>query len=341
MNSVAILGSGMVTGVGFDAPSSCAAIRVGITGFVETRFMFAGEWLIGCPVPFEEGWTGREKLLRMLVPALQESLSAAEGVPPAEIPLFLCLAELTRPGRLDGLDVSMLCEAEDRLGFRFHASSGVITAGRVGGADALEQARRSIASGSRRCIVAGVDSYLVGATLTDYEKRRRIMTADNSDGFIPGESAAAVLVGPSKQAASAELRCLGLGYGHETATVESEEPLRGEGLAQAFRAGLADSGVNWPQLDYQISAMSGEQHGFKEVALAVSRTIRPVKHGFDIWHPGDCIGEVGAAIVPCMLGVALTAARRRYAPGPGVLCHAGADDGQRSAIVLRYEAVLA
>src|SRR5262249_8643740 len=33
--------SGMVTGVGFDAPSSCAAIRVGITGFVETGFSWA------------------------------------------------------------------------------------------------------------------------------------------------------------------------------------------------------------------------------------------------------------------------------------------------------------
>src|SRR5438132_12315051 len=54
LSPVAILASGMVTGVGFDAASSSAAMRVGITGFVETRFMFAGEWLIGCPVPFED-----------------------------------------------------------------------------------------------------------------------------------------------------------------------------------------------------------------------------------------------------------------------------------------------
>ena len=80
MNPVAILASGMVTSVGFDSASSCAAMRVGITGFVETRFMFGGEWLIGSPVPFAESLRGREKLLRMLVLALGECLAAAGGV---------------------------------------------------------------------------------------------------------------------------------------------------------------------------------------------------------------------------------------------------------------------
>jgi hypothetical protein len=36
-----------------------------------------------------------------------------------------------------------------------------------------------------------------------------------------------------------------------------------------------------------------------------------------------------------MLGVALAAARRGYAPGPGVLCHLGDEDGARAALVLR------
>jgi 3-oxoacyl-[acyl-carrier-protein] synthase I len=333
---VAILASGMVTGVGFDAASSCAAMRVGITGFVETRFMFAGERLIGCPVPFEEGWRGREKLLRMLLPALRECLAAAGDVTTREIVLFLCVSEPRRPGRFAKLDDALLEEAEERLRDRFHPESGVIATGRVGGATALDHARQAIASGRRLCIVAGADSFLTAETLVHFEKRRRLLTADNSDGFIPGEAAAAVLIGPPS-AATAQLHCLGVGFGTEHATVESGEPLRGEGLAHSFRAALADARVDWTKLDYQISAVSGEQYGFKEAALAASRTIRPVKHGFDLWHPSDCIGEVGAAIVPCMLGVALTAARKRYAPGPGVLCHAGADDGRRAGIVLRFD----
>jgi 3-oxoacyl-[acyl-carrier-protein] synthase I len=340
---VAILASGMVTGVGFDAASSCAAMRVGITGFVETRFRFAGEWLIGCPVPFAQGWRGRERVLRMLVPALAECLRGAGNVPAREVVLLLCVAEQARPGRLDGLDETLVRDVEERLETRFHPESGLIAGGRLGGADALDQARRTIASGRRQCIVAGVDGFLLGPTLTDFEKRRRLLTADNSDGFIPGEAAAAVAVGPPSDspAGSPELHCIGVGFGTERATVESAEPLRGDGLAQAFRGALSDAGLDWSKLDYQIAAISGEQYSFKETALAAARVIRPVKHGFDLWHPSDCIGEVGAAIVPCMLGVALAAARKHYAPGPGVLCHAGGDDGRRAAIVLRYDAVAA
>ena len=60
------------------------------------------------------------------------------------------------------------------------------------------------------------------------------------------------------------------------------------------------------------------------------------KEEFDIWLPVDCIGEVGAAIVPVILGMALAAAKKGYAPGNGVLCHFGNDDGQRAAMFLSY-----
>jgi 3-oxoacyl-[acyl-carrier-protein] synthase-1 len=336
VNPVAILASGMVTSVGFDSASSCAAMRVGITGFGETRFMFEGEWLIGSPVPFGDNVRGREKLLRMLLLALGECLNAAGGVPTSDIVLWLCVAERGRPGRLEGLDGTLLRDVEERLGSRFHTESSVVSDGRLSGATALDQARRTMTSRPGLCIVAGVDGLLVGQTLTDFERRRRLLTASNSDGFIPGEAAGAVLIGPASSATAPLLQCLGIGYGTEGATIESEQPLQGNGLAQAFRSGLADAGIDWAQVDYQISAVSGEQYGFKETALAALRTVRPVKHGFDLWHPSDCIGEVGAAIVPCMLGVALTAARKSYAPGPGVLCHVAADDDRRAAIVLGY-----
>jgi len=48
MTPIAILGSGMVTGVGLDAPSTCAAMRAAISNFAETRFVVpGGEWLMG------------------------------------------------------------------------------------------------------------------------------------------------------------------------------------------------------------------------------------------------------------------------------------------------------
>ncbi|RSK41019.1 hypothetical protein EJA01_00195, partial [Rhodovulum iodosum] len=47
-----ILAAGMVTAVGLDAPSSCAAMRAGLDGFCETEFVGPdGAWLVGAPVP--------------------------------------------------------------------------------------------------------------------------------------------------------------------------------------------------------------------------------------------------------------------------------------------------
>ena len=57
----------------------------------------------------------------------------------------------------------------------------------------------------------------------------------------------------------------------------------------------------------------------------------------DLWHPADGFGYTGAAALPLMLGVSLTAGRKRYAPGPLVLAHAAHDDGRRAAMVLRME----
>ena len=88
--------------------------------------------------------------------------------------------------------------------------------------------------------------------------------------------------------------------------------------------------------DYRITDANGEQYVFKEAALAITRILRVRKEEFDIWHPAECVGEIGSAVVPCSLGFALTASRKKYAPGNCVLCHFGNDAGERGAIVMSY-----
>jgi len=120
--------------------------------------------------------------------------------------------------------------------------------------------------------------------------------------------------------------------------------LRADGLVEAYRAMHADGGVTLDDADYRYTDCNGEQYGFKEDRLAISRTVRKLKYRFDHLHPADSIGEVGAAVGPCVFGLALTAARKGYAPGSetqatpgrGVLCHFGNDDGERASLLLRY-----
>jgi 3-oxoacyl-[acyl-carrier-protein] synthase-1 len=222
----------------------------------------------------------------------------------------------------------------------FHPESRLIENGRVGGIEAIQMADGILSKRrGRQCLVAGVDSFLNAATLSAYHSRQRLLTPRHSDGFIPGEAAAAILLEKASPRGGAPLAIQGWGFAREEAGIESEQPLRGEGLAAAIRASFSQSGLDYHSIDYRICDANGEQYPFKEAALAMARTLRVRKESFDLWHTADCIGEVGAATVPCALAVAWHAAVKDYAPGPGVLLHVGNTDGQRAALVLRQQAV--
>lgn len=330
----------MVTGVGGTAPATCAAIRCAIDHFVETRFVdLGGEWIVGSPVALDRPWRGLPKLVHMVVPAIRECLRDIAPEAVSAIPLLLCLAERTRPGRLEGLEDRLFGAVEVELGVRFHSHSRVIPAGRVGIGLAVDLARNLIhREGCRYCLVAGADSYLAGPTLEAYDVRDRILSARNSNGFVPGEGAAAVLLAVPAEVGSPELLCLGVGLGHEKASIESDLPLRADGMVDAIRKAMADSGATLADTDYRLTDLSCEQYGFREAVFAFNRVLRVRKEEHEIWHPADCIGEVGAAVGPTILGIALAAARKGYAPGPGVLCHFSNDDGKRAAMMLRYSA---
>lgn len=329
---------GMCSAVGLSAASSCAAIRVGITGFGETAFRFDGDLLQGAEVPLDRPWRGRTKLLQMAVRAIRECIEGLPITSLREIPLLLVLAEMDRPGRLQRLDKSLLDEVMELCGGIFHPDSRVISNGRVGGVEAIEAASVFLARArGGSCLVVGVDSLLNAVTLRAYHERHRLLTIANSDGFIPGEAAGAVLLEAAASRAETRLAIRGWGFAREEACIESELPLRGEGLAGAIRESFACGGVDYTGIDYRICDANGEQYPFKEAALALARTLRVRKETFDLWHTADCIGEVGAATVPCALAVAWHAAEKGCAPGPGILAHFGNTDGQRAALVLRHE----
>jgi 3-oxoacyl-[acyl-carrier-protein] synthase-1 len=331
-----IVASGMVTPVGFHAASSCAAIRVGIDGFQETRFEFDGDFIRGGVVSVDDV-ASRDKLAWMAVSAVDQCLTRDPRASREDTAIALCVAELERPGRFPGLDDALLAQVCSRVEQpeRLGAHRKLFQSGTLGAVQALVWADEIFTRGAAdHCVVAGVDSYLSGPTLASFHAAGRLLTAKNSDGFIPGEAAAGVLLSRSS-AAPVAVECVGIGWGQEPALPGSGEPLRADGLTQAYRAALQAAGCGFPALDYRLADIAGEQYAFKEAALALLRTMRVRKEAFTIWHPADCVGRVGAASVPLVLGVALAAARKSYSPGPGALCHFTDDTGLRAAAVLR------
>lgn len=333
---LAVLGTGLVTSVGLSAPASCAAFRAKLTNPTETRYVDAdGQWIMAHQVKLQQPWRGLDKLAQMASLAIDEALA---GVPREEwprIPLLLCVAEPDRPGRTDGLDDRLYAGIEAALGTRFAPTSAIVAHGRVGAAVALAQARTQLAkAGVSQVVVAAVDSLLSDATLTHYGQSDRLLTEGNSNGFMPGEAAGALLIGAPAGTAG-ELLCTGIGFAREPAPLGSGEPLRAEGLSQAIKAAVADAGREMHEIDFRITDNSGEHYYFKEATLAIMRTLQVRKEEFDFWHPAECTGEVGAASGTTMVAAAKAALDKRYDRGRHILLHMANDAGQRAALVLQ------
>lgn len=335
--------TGMVTAVGLDALSSCAAMRGRLDGFAETRFVGAGsDWLIGAAVPLPRNWIGPKRLAHLAAGSIIEIL---RQYPMAEqhLELILCLSEPDRKGRpvqhSDGFAKLVLEIAE----LPPETVVKIVEHGRPSGFVALERARKSLATNQAKYVlIVGVDSYLTGPSIAYYLGAERLLTPKNADGFIPGEAAAAILISTS---APGPLALTGLGLAREEAFIYNEleedglhRPLRGDGMTSAYKAALDQAGTTMAGIEYRIGDLIGEKYFFKQSALAALRLERGRSAFQDFWSPGENVGNVGAAVVPLMMGMALIAAEKKYDMGSPVLIEASGDDGACGAAVLRARA---
>jgi 3-oxoacyl-[acyl-carrier-protein] synthase-1 len=332
---LALGGVGMVTSVGLNAAATCAAIRAGVRNMSETSFVGASaEPLMAAQVSLPRPWRGRTKLVKMLSAAIRDCVSDLPEEDREGLPLLVGMAEHDRPGRLESLDETFVEEVESETKLRFSPrATGVVALGRVSGLVALERVRTLLLNdGFARVLVAGVDSLLVRTSLSALLDEDRLLTSENSNGFIPGEAAACVSVEPASTN-SPTVACVGMGVAEEQVTIRSGEPFRAEGLTRAIVSALADAGIDLAACGLRLTDLSGEHYYFRETALALSRILRR-EGARELWHPAECVGEVGAAIGPILLGYAAIAARKDYLPGPHVLVHASADGGLRAAACL-------
>jgi 3-oxoacyl-[acyl-carrier-protein] synthase-1 len=331
----------MVTAVGFNAATSLAAMRAGIRNVNETNLWDAesGEFLPAGRVFLPHWWVGIGKLAELVSPAIYECLVAAEPIQSIEIPVLLGVSCLDRPHRFAGLNDQILGEIEHRLDFQLHPASKVIPRDHVSVVAALREAQQLITdSQAPCCILAAIDSLVQQNLVEYYLDKRRILTATNSNGFSPGEAGSAVLLAPARGNSAGELHILGTGIEREEAKIESEEPLRGNGLAKAISDAINEAGLSIEDIHYRITDLNGEHYKFKEMTFAMMRFERkPKLKLFDLWHPIEFIGEVGAAIGPIVLGIAFDAAKKNYGIGSTVLCTFSNDNGERGATVVKYQ----
>jgi len=337
---VYVVSTGMICPVGLSAASTCAAMRAGISMFEELPYRDNnGEPITGAIVPgLDLNLKLEDRLIQLLSSALTDCLNQVNPEPMNMIPLLVGLAEHGCPDGCAALGEQIVGLIEQKLNLKFHPKlSRAILSGHTAGFEALAIARELLQDRHiPACIVCSVDSYINAGRLWLLDQHWRLKTEENSDGVIPGEAAAAVVV--QRQQTSSALginKVVSLGFGQEKATILSNEPLLGLGLTEATKAALTEAGIQMHEVDFRIVDVTGESYGFKEQALVVARLYRVRRKVCPpLWHCAENIGETGAAAGIIQLVMASHAFEKNYASGEIAMCSTSADSGGRAVVVV-------
>jgi 3-oxoacyl-[acyl-carrier-protein] synthase-1 len=330
-----ITGSGMCCPLGFDAPSTRAAIRAGLCHFEESDFLDArGQRVLVARVPLGDIW-GPRRLATMFELALTECTASASDFDPALTALLLTVADRGRAGYSDSWAHACFNACSSVVGKPFHPESRVLPLGRAGIGPALTGAHTLLVKGYvKRVVVAGVDSYLNAHSINHFLRKVRILSVGASDGFVPGEGAGALLVELASAARPASIRVLGVGVADEPATLDNDEPQLARGLAAAARQALSTSGYHANDMGFRLADLSGESFFFREAAIVSTRLLDHPTGRMPLLHLGDCVGETGAAVGPLSLAYLAGAMPRGHTPGALGLAHFASDGGARAALVV-------
>lgn len=338
MTVLTVVQSGMVTSLGFNAPSTLAALQAGISGVQASKWIDyqSGERLQVAKVALPHWWEGAGKFADLLAPAIGECLHAVEPSARSAVPLLVGISSRERPGRIANFDRDLWRALHAALDVPVNSNSGLFPADQAGCAQAVLRARELIERGdAAEVVVAGVDGFLSQRTMNAYIERRRLMTPTNSNGFFPGEAGCAVLLRADDGREDGAMLILGQGFAVENATINDTKPMRAVGMTRAVKEALKSAGLTLKDVSFRLTDISGEHYKFKEAAFAAGRLNNGGPDStLDLWHPIEYTGEIGAAILPCLFAQAKDALLHGYAPGPIALCHVGSDAGERAAFVL-------
>jgi 3-oxoacyl-[acyl-carrier-protein] synthase-1 len=342
-SKIFLAATGMLTPVGFDSASTNAAVAVGISAYEYSNHhnknfnpmqmaLIPDEALppLNPELTSLPGLTSRQRrILRIATSAIQEVITRVHlKEPPA---LFLALPEFIH-GAAFSLHPKFLEAFEIQTNVKLDkANSRIFATGRAGGIEAIDLVFRYFeATGKDVAIVGGVDTYLDHLLLGTLDKDNRILAENISDGFAPGEAAGFLLLVSERvkdllpHPPKAEIFIPGLAS--ESGHRYSEEPYRGDGLANAFQLAIKNS--DGKPIDAIYASLNGENFGAKELGVAFMRNKSAFVENVKTEHPADCFGDIGAAFGPVLIANALASKQNT------ILCYCSSEAQTRAAIVV-------
>ncbi|MFQ5503534.1 MAG: beta-ketoacyl synthase N-terminal-like domain-containing protein [Planctomycetota bacterium] len=339
-----IHGIGMITPVGDCAAQTAASVRAGICRYRESsvynkRFMpmtlaLLPEDILAPPHAelLAPGLTSRQiHMLRLAGAALAEALETlpAPGEPP---PLFLAGPESRE--ETPAVDESFLNHVATQAGCTLDLqASKVFVTGRAGGIEALSAAMDELDRGRKYALVGGVDSCRDLSMLAAWDREDRVLAPGVPDGFVPGEGACFLLLGSPKPTTGNTPNVLirSPGIADEPGHRYSAEPHTGDGLDRAIRLALQANGV--APIRTVLCSLNGESLGGREWGVAALRSASSFADPLRVEHPADCLGDIGAAFGPLLVGLAAVGVEGGYIQGPALVWCAS-DFEKRAALLV-------
>lgn len=339
-----VTGVGLVTPVGRDSVSASAAIRAGISRFKKMKDFVGGNGdgaVAAVAYGLTDDRSGSDRLLAMAVPAAQEALDMSEAycreLDDASIRVILSIGPTDRPQyeEFDSEDLATLLDLTE-----LHVLTKtveIVRDGHAGGIVALARAVELLQLPEvTSCLIIAVDSLAEYPAMKWLDEAGRLKTDTRAEGFIPGESAAALVIervgDANARGASILAELSGVAYAREEAGILSRKPLFADGLVQVIKKTLSSVGG---KTDAIICDLNGEYYRMKEWALASTKLFGGVPSMPELWHPAENIGDIGAASAIVHAATAVIGGRKGYFPGPSVLVWASSDAGTRGSVVVR------
>ena len=347
-SDVVIVNCDMMTSVGLSAAETSASTRARVmrVGEIEWRDHRHKQLVVSVvpndglpdlhpdlaslPLSYREA-----RMLVLAGPPLQR-LTATLPDAVAPPPLILGLPELHTTVPIDS------GQFLERLGLQARAklnlaNSDAFVQGRASTLLAVREAVNRLKQGSAEFVlVGGVDSYIDLYVLGTLDMQGRIRTERAADGFAPGEGSGFLLLArhdTAEQHGMEMLACVrGLGTAIEPGHFYSQEPYRGDGLSEAFETCFDDSG-DTPPTERIYATFNGERYWAKELGVAVTRNQDRFHASYQMEHPAECFGDLGAASGGVMMGLASLDMHAGQLSGPA-LVYCSSDYGDRAAVLV-------
>jgi 3-oxoacyl-[acyl-carrier-protein] synthase-1 len=178
--------------------------------------------------------------------------------------------------------------------------SRIFAEGRAGAFSAIEGAIQSLSTRPQTpIVVGGVDSFLDLMRIAKLDKEGRVLGPRTTDGFIPGEGAAFLLLKSTGNSDQHELINGAIVEGAATASDAGHRygnaPALGEGLANALQQLRDRVSHSLPPVNACFAGFNGENFDGKLWGVARLRHNDFFSPAMTIRHPADCIGDTGAA----------------------------------------------